>query len=492
MGARLLYPGISAFDPHYVYVGIEDDLTHISGLVSRNDCHLEEVAVICCNYRPKKMPDEKHWPNLYAVGEAVDFGLFFNAVEDCFTKFYNWIQKMQHKITNQEPIQALVDESEGILGYPFALIDLTESTIAASRRGSANDPMWAGIQKGHMDNLLLEYDSIQNEQIIEARGVVQRYSTVSQRNLLTTAVWVNGKAVGFASLHQLYPGKEEFSSCARELLRIFTELIVQRMELDEFYGISKGLLFESLFKDLLEGRIKNEEIEERTEFIGWKTVDRYQMLLIEANGKTLKSVVLRQMINTLEQLIPGCKCVCYKKAVAVLLEEPGWECCCEERFPRRLEWLRTEKLQCAVGNPFFCLSDVKESYEKLLDIFQYGRQDRGDKIFYYESEYYFSVIIGRIADCQKIENLLHPCIFRMQQVFREKPDYLDTLRAYLECERSMTGTADRLYLHKNTVIYRIKRLENELDLDLSDSELRAQLLFSFRILDYLKNQPKGD
>ena len=56
----------------------------------------------------------------------------------------------------------------------------------------------------------------------------------------------------------------------------------------------------------------------------------------------------------------------------------------------------------------------------------------------------------------------------------------------------MTGTADRLYLHKNTVIYRIKRLENELDLDLSDSELRAQLLFSFRILDYLKNQPKGD
>jgi sugar diacid utilization regulator len=489
LGARLLYPGITVFNPHYLYVGIEEDLKQIAER-QQNVVSLDEVVVICCNYNPITIAEKNYCPNLYLVYEEVDFGLFFNAVEDCFTRFHNWIQKMQHMITNKESIQDIVDASDTILGYPFALIDLTESTIAASKQGASDDPMWTGIKKGHMDNMLLEYDSIQNEQIVEAKGVVQRYSTVSHRNLLTTAVWVNGRAVGFASLHQMHPGMAEFTPCSRALLEIFTRLITQRMELDEFYGISKGLLFESLFKDLLEGRIKEEEIEERADFIGWKYSDRYQMMLISSSDRILKSVVLRQLMGALEQLLLGCKCVCYQKAVVILIEATDWECSYEERYPRLEHWLRAEKLRCAVSNPFCYLADVRESYKKMTAILQYGLQEaeNRDRIFFYETQFYFPVLLGDVAGHQRLENLLHPGIRRMQEIFREKPAYLDTLRAYLECERSMTATAERLYLHKNTVIYRIKRLEGELKLDLSDPQLRTQLLFSFQILDYMSTQ----
>jgi DNA-binding PucR family transcriptional regulator len=47
-------------------------------------------------------------------------------------------------------------------------------------------------------------------------------------------------------------------------------------------------------------------------------------------------------------------------------------------------------------------------------------------------------------------------------------DYLATLRAYLENNRSVTRTAQQLYVHRNTVAYRVEKILGVLDVDLDD------------------------
>ena len=56
--------------------------------------------------------------------------------------------------------------------------------------------------------------------------------------------------------------------------------------------------------------------------------------------------------------------------------------------------------------------------------------------------------------------------------------YLDTLRAYLDQNMSMTKTAAALYVHRSTLLERIARIERELDTDLKDPDerLRIQIL----------------
>lgn len=54
-------------------------------------------------------------------------------------------------------------------------------------------------------------------------------------------------------------------------------------------------------------------------------------------------------------------------------------------------------------------------------------------------------------------------------------DYLDFLNAYLNSNYNINDTADALFIHRNTVVYKIKKINELLDCDLSDIEVRVQL-----------------
>jgi sugar diacid utilization regulator/GAF domain-containing protein len=58
---------------------------------------------------------------------------------------------------------------------------------------------------------------------------------------------------------------------------------------------------------------------------------------------------------------------------------------------------------------------------------------------------------------------------------------LETLRAYLENKMSTAKTADALYVHVNTVAYRIRRIEERLGLDLHDPDVLLNLKFALMV-----------
>jgi purine catabolism regulator len=60
-----------------------------------------------------------------------------------------------------------------------------------------------------------------------------------------------------------------------------------------------------------------------------------------------------------------------------------------------------------------------------------------------------------------------------------------TLRAYLAGNGSPTEAADRLHLHRNTVLYRLGRIEEIAGVDLRDPEVRLSLHLALKIEDVL-------
>ena len=64
---------------------------------------------------------------------------------------------------------------------------------------------------------------------------------------------------------------------------------------------------------------------------------------------------------------------------------------------------------------------------------------------------------------------------------RHNGDLVRTLLAYLEVGGSVAGTADRLFLHRNSVLYRLQRIEEVSGLDLRQPGLRRLLLVAIAI-----------
>ncbi len=58
---------------------------------------------------------------------------------------------------------------------------------------------------------------------------------------------------------------------------------------------------------------------------------------------------------------------------------------------------------------------------------------------------------------------------------------LKTLKTYFECNGNVKETADRMFLHYNTVIYRLDRIKNELGIPLDLAETRLQLQLAIKL-----------
>ena len=60
-------------------------------------------------------------------------------------------------------------------------------------------------------------------------------------------------------------------------------------------------------------------------------------------------------------------------------------------------------------------------------------------------------------------------------------EYLSTLYAYLNCNYSLSETAGRLHIHRNTVVYRVKRMTQLFNIDFSNANECFRLNLSCRL-----------
>lgn len=70
-------------------------------------------------------------------------------------------------------------------------------------------------------------------------------------------------------------------------------------------------------------------------------------------------------------------------------------------------------------------------------------------------------------------------------------EQFQTLKAYLENERSVSKTADALFTHRNTVIYRLKKIEEALGQSLDDPKIREYARASIHVLELCQRKRKA-
>jgi DNA-binding PucR family transcriptional regulator len=77
----------------------------------------------------------------------------------------------------------------------------------------------------------------------------------------------------------------------------------------------------------------------------------------------------------------------------------------------------------------------------------------------------------------------HPLIRRLWNDREANGDEIfQTLLTYLDNERSVSKTSAALFTHRNTVMYRIRKLQDICPVDLNDPETRYYLRLSMEIL----------
>ena len=81
---------------------------------------------------------------------------------------------------------------------------------------------------------------------------------------------------------------------------------------------------------------------------------------------------------------------------------------------------------------------------------------------------------------------IHACMPTVVQLWKQerasKDDLFSTLKIYLENERSVSKTAAQMFTHRNTILYRIKKIQEFLSCDLDNIYERDYCRLSIQIL----------
>ena len=99
--------------------------------------------------------------------------------------------------------------------------------------------------------------------------------------------------------------------------------------------------------------------------------------------------------------------------------------------------------------------------------------------------FFDSVVVGYLVSDHPLEMkkaARHPAIQILETYdLKNETDLLNTLKQYLYCDRSVRKTSERMYIHKNTVLYRMNQIRDMCNLDLEDDANREYLILSLII-----------
>ena len=139
-------------------------------------------------------------------------------------------------------------------------------------------------------------------------------------------------------------------------------------------------------------------------------------------------------------------------------------------------------LSLGIGSQINGISSVKSAFTSAKMAAQMAYQT-GRKVIDFQEMGFFKILFAA-DDTAILKSYEHQLLGPLEEHDRRHhSQYLETLRAYIENDRSLMGVAESTFTHRNTVNYRIQNIKKILNNPLKT----AQDLFPYQVAFYIRD-----
>jgi purine catabolism regulator len=145
-------------------------------------------------------------------------------------------------------------------------------------------------------------------------------------------------------------------------------------------------------------------------------------------------------------------------------------------------------LAIGIGRPVEQLLELRASYREAAQAMALEHRLRHHKPQAYANLGVYRLLLP-LSETNELRAFAEQVLGRLIADERAgKTDLLETLRVYFECNGNVAQTAKALYIHRNTLLYRLDRIRQVGNLDLDDAEARLQLQLALRAYELTREQ----
>ncbi|WP_026528608.1 PucR family transcriptional regulator [Butyrivibrio sp. VCD2006] len=368
-------------------------------------------------------------------------------------------------------ISELINKSALFLDRSMVLTDLGFKVLEHSTSVSITDPLWQRyIEKG---SCTFEFINAMNElmpaqSLPKTSACFQVTCTSSTEEKLCSQLFIGNRPVAYLVLLDNNRGLTAFH---REYLPKISEFLSAFISMHNTYpDISKNDT--EFYIKLLDG--SEEEINKISESKAALAKHTFCMVLKAIHHSRHELFFIKR---TLDGLIPGNVIFIYRELIVVISSDSG----IIDSIENNEEVLKNVS-EIGISAEFNSVALFPENFQLAQEACRIGKQiGASSKVHRYEN-YRFLHLLNHVSDVGLLKSYIHPALYRLHHYDLEHDSELvETLKVFLRVSCSVKDASDALFLHRNTLNYRMSKITELTGLDLNDAETVFRLQCSYQI-----------
>ncbi|MFA9378619.1 MAG: PucR family transcriptional regulator [Lachnotalea sp.] len=141
-------------------------------------------------------------------------------------------------------------------------------------------------------------------------------------------------------------------------------------------------------------------------------------------------------------------------------------------------------LQIGIGRNVNSIYSVFQSYQEAQQSLNFAKKSVSSFVFYDDMGVYKALLL--IEQKEVLEDIYFETVGKLKRMDQENnTDYVEFLRLYIKFDGNIQKLTDELYVHRNTINYKIKRIKQLIGRDMNKMDDRFQIMFAFKLENIL-------
>lgn len=418
--------------------------------------------------------------NESAFAAGCGYERLYNAVISVFEQMNQWCGRMRIASWMPDAVAEIIKIAGEQLPHPMYAADSGYKIYAMSDHPEMchMSHSWKyAYNQGYLPLDIILSLSASRELQKEAR-LNSAYITSSEsfnNPFLNYIVSHNGKVCGHFFMIEIL---RKFHDYEVELAQTVGDCLSLALTKNTQFNNISGTLYEHFIVDVMDETLTDTRlIRSQIEALKWSKL--WGLCVLRIRPADYDDLALRAICNLIEHRLKNTAVVPYQDAIAAVSRFEGPED--YESFIMDLRmFLKGSELRAGI-------SDVLEDFMHLPDgIWQADAAvecSAGSALTHY-SDIAFEHFAALSAEVMPARRFVHPVLKQLKNIDRQENSALyETLKCYIECDRAVGTAAQRLFLHRNTLMKRLEKIQRLTGLDLDNHSIVKRLLLSFA-LDY--------
>ncbi|MCR5083794.1 MAG: helix-turn-helix domain-containing protein [Parasporobacterium sp.] len=387
--------------------------------------------------------------------------------------------------TSSSSLQKITEEAAKVLENPILLVD-SNYKILSSKIDNVSKTSKLNEQK-NLDYVLDEHIAFIRKSRLFDKTRESKYpyytkGSTEKEGWITSLVFVHGIEVAHVVVIE---SNKTLKDNDLEYVNFLCRIYSMELQKNSRFGEDESQKHSYFLSDLLDGHLKDVSvIKQRVKNLNWKTTPNMFVMTVSGVNAEIFDKKAQLISKQINNFFPYSRWIIHEGRIVFLLFLAGPT---PEEITGRdevEEYLRINNLNASVSRCFHSFLEVRKHFDETLIATEFGTKFKPKSHVHFYQDYVCQHIGRIVAEHYNLKDFYHPAVVEINEYDKKhKTNLLETLKEYIDHPDNPTIVSEHLFVHKNTLFYRMNKMKEIFGINLSDGEERLKIHITLKFMD---------